>query len=238
MSYILEALRKADQERSAGSVPDLEAVHESSHDGGRSRWWVWVLAGVLLVNGVVLVVLALRDTNDAPVQVADTPRPEAPARAMQAPPPAVTQPRPAPVTASRATVVQQPAVVSRPPVVKPAAPPPVMPVPEKREVAKVERPVVSAARVVKLAPQPAARPVATDSGLPYWDELSIEFRSGFKVPRMDVHVYDADPQRRFLLIKLQKYREGDRLESGAVIEEILPDGIQLSYQGTRFIYRK
>ncbi|MEN8109150.1 MAG: general secretion pathway protein GspB [Pseudomonadota bacterium] len=238
MSYILEALRKADQERSAGSVPDLEAVHESSRDGGRPRWWVRVLAGVLLVNGVVLAVLVLRDTNDAPVQVAGKLRQEAPARAMQAPPPAVTQPRPAPVTASMATVVQQQAVVSRPPVVKRAASPPVMPVPEKRVVAKVERPVVSVAPVVKPAPQPAARPVVTDSGLPYWDELSIEFRSGFKVPRMDVHVYDADPQRRFLLINLQKYREGDHLESGAVIEEILPDGIQLSYQGTRFIYRK
>jgi general secretion pathway protein B len=53
-----------------------------------------------------------------------------------------------------------------------------------------------------------------------------------------VHVYDSDPKRRFVLIDLQKYRQGDRLQSGALLEEILPDGIQLLYQGTQFIYRK
>ena len=44
MSYILDALRKADQERLAGSVPDLEADHESSRATGRSNRWVWLLA--------------------------------------------------------------------------------------------------------------------------------------------------------------------------------------------------
>ena len=58
------------------------------------------------------------------------------------------------------------------------------------------------------------------------------------MPRMDVHVYDSDPRRRFVLIDLQKFREGDRLSNGAVLEEILPDGIVLSYQGRRFHYGK
>jgi len=74
--------------------------------------------------------------------------------------------------------------------------------------------------------------------VPLWEDLSLEFRGGFDMPRLDVHVYDSDPQRRFLLIELKKYREGDTLANGAQIEEILPDGIQLYYQGTRFIYRK
>jgi general secretion pathway protein B len=74
--------------------------------------------------------------------------------------------------------------------------------------------------------------------IPEWDDLSLDFRSSFSMPHMDVHVYDTDPQRRFILVDLQKYREGDRLPNGAVIEKILPDGIQLSYQGTRFHYAK
>lgn len=58
------------------------------------------------------------------------------------------------------------------------------------------------------------------------------------MPRLDVHVYDDDPQRRFLLVELKKYREGDTLANGAVIEEILPEGVRMFYRGTRFIYRK
>ena len=45
------------------------------------------------------------------------------------------------------------------------------------------------------------------------------------MPRLDVHVYDSDPQRRFLLADLKKYREGDTLANGAVIEEILPEHV-------------
>jgi hypothetical protein len=40
------------------------------------------------------------------------------------------------------------------------------------------------------------------------------------------------------MVDLQKYREGDTLESGAVLEEIQPGSIQLYYEGTRFRMEK
>jgi general secretion pathway protein B len=87
-------------------------------------------------------------------------------------------------------------------------------------------------------PTPAPATAAAPGKIPDWEDLPLDFRSSFTVPRMDVHVYDTDPQRRFVLVDLQKYREGDRLPNGALIEKILPDGIQLSYQGTSFHYGK
>ena len=54
------------------------------------------------------------------------------------------------------------------------------------------------------------------------------------MPPIDVHVYSEDPGRRFILMELQKYREGETLGNGAVLEEILPESIQLYYQGRRF----
>jgi len=86
------------------------------------------------------------------------------------------------------------------------------------------------------APQPAARP--RQQGVQLWSDLSLEFRSSFPLPHIDVHVYADKPARRFILVELQKYREGDTLESGAVIEKILPHGLQLYYQGTRFEVEK
>jgi general secretion pathway protein B len=71
-----------------------------------------------------------------------------------------------------------------------------------------------------------------------WYELSSEFRSGLNLPRLDLHVYSDDPQSRFILVNLKKYREGERLESGLVLEEVLPEGMVMSYRGERFLVEK
>ena len=216
MSYILEALRKADQERSAGSVPDLEAVHETSSPTSGSSRWIWVLGVILAVNALVLAVL-LYDRRDEPAPVVEVSPPPEKQAVREPPPPAVAVNKPAPVAAPAPKPVSKPAAA-------PVAPSPV-----------ASAPPVAAKPVSKV--QPAAAP-DTGSGVPYLEDMSLEFRGSFDMPRLDVHVYDSDPQRRFLLIELKKYREGDTLASGAVIEEILPEGVRMFYRGTRFIYRK
>jgi general secretion pathway protein B len=85
--------------------------------------------------------------------------------------------------------------------------------------------------------EPAAVPVVS-SEVPFWDDLPLEYRSGLVLPHIDVHVYSDNPGRRFILVELQKYREGDALENGAVVEVINKDSIQLNYQGTRFLMER
>ena len=70
MSYILDSLRKADQERSIGDVPDLETPHWSHRRGGRTSYWLWAAIGLLLINGVLLAFLFNRDdcSESVPVQ--------------------------------------------------------------------------------------------------------------------------------------------------------------------------
>ncbi|MDH3871748.1 MAG: general secretion pathway protein GspB [Gammaproteobacteria bacterium] len=244
MSYILEALRKADQERSAGAVPDLESTHPAARPAQRSFRWVWILVALLVVNGALMVLLATRDTGTAVPRQAASPV-TGPARQTAASTPAAVASA-VPVDRAATPAVSVPKTVL--PQDRPAPPAPVMPpvtaiIPAGKPAART--PVVPAAPG-KAPPQVASAPLqapppppqASKQELDDWEELSLEFRSGLEMPRLDVHVYDADPQRRFVLINLRKYRAGDRLESGAVVEEILPDGIQVSYQGTRFRYRK
>jgi general secretion pathway protein B len=76
------------------------------------------------------------------------------------------------------------------------------------------------------------------SRLPSWYELPQEFRNRLDLPRLDLHAYSEEPQNRFILVNLKKYREGERLESGLVLEEILPDGMVMSYQGERFLVER
>jgi len=236
MSYILDALKKADQERAAGNVPDLETVHLQEPTVRKHYRWLWILAALFIFNGVLVALLAPRhDAGDAPGRRA--------ARDER-------------ISASPDSIRSQPPVESAPVVRK--APPRVVrtaPQVQERPRAAVTRPVsprvqpttvqdLPAAPPVAVAPpspvavQPPTTSTASAGRLPEWDELSLDFRSGFSMPHMDVHVYDTDPSRRFVLVNLQKFREGDRLPNGAVIEKILPDGMQLSYQGTRFHYAK
>ena len=89
-----------------------------------------------------------------------------------------------------------------------------------------------------LSRNKASTTAQDNSQLPNWYELPATFRSKLDLPRLDLHAYSEEPQNRFILVNLQKYREGERLESGLVLEEILPDGMVMSYQGERFLVDK
>jgi general secretion pathway protein B len=221
MSYILEALKKADQERTLGSVPDLETPHWGARRAARNYRWLWVVGALLLVNGVLLAFLLGRGTDeDEPRAIASS----VPSSEQQPVVPVT------PVPGAGTTIVTRPRNVIQP-LPAPVQPPEVKQAPGPLPAEETRPPAMPAA-----APQPAARP--RQQGVQLWGDLPLEFRSSFSLPHIDVHVYADQPARRFILVDLQKYREGDTLASGAVIEEILPHGLQLYYQGTRFEIEK
>ena len=52
---------------------------------------------------------------------------------------------------------------------------------------------------------------------------------------IDLHVYSANPQERFVFVNKRKYREGETLQEGPHVETITRDGVVLSQHGRRFI---
>lgn len=50
MSYILDAIKKADQKRELGTVPDVHTIHEAPLAEARRPRWLYWLAAILLVN--------------------------------------------------------------------------------------------------------------------------------------------------------------------------------------------
>jgi general secretion pathway protein B len=59
-------------------------------------------------------------------------------------------------------------------------------------------------------------------------------RGGVPPLHLDLHVYANEPQQRFVFVNSRKYREGDTLAEGPVVEQITTDGAVLNFRGSRF----
>src|SRR4030042_3342298 len=122
MSYILDALKKADRQRNLSKVPTLTTFHIPVYVTGR-RLAIWVVAGMLLCGGLLVWFLQPSPTG---VPVADVPPPTSVGVSPQASgadleraplstqatsppdPPLVEPPSAAPSAGSRREVSRQP----------------------------------------------------------------------------------------------------------------------------------
>jgi general secretion pathway protein B len=76
----------------------------------------------------------------------------------------------------------------------------------------------------------ATREVASGGAIPLVWELPQAEREALLELSISIHVYHQDPKRRFVLINMHRYVEGDRLkEKGYRLVRIDPDGIVLDY---------
>ncbi|MFO7640292.1 MAG: general secretion pathway protein GspB [Candidatus Competibacteraceae bacterium] len=197
MSYILDALRKAERERHLGQPPTLATLPPPA-ETGRRRLWLWPSVGLGLgLNAVVLALFLNR-----PPSVADptpsSPAPESPVVILPvAPAPTLPRERSASSTAASLT--------------------PVIPAP--------------------VSPSPAPRPAPASAAAPkppLLDTLSASARRDLPALHLDIHIYSPDAGRRFVVINGRRYREGDSLEEGPVLEAVIADGAILRQGGQRF----
>lgn len=236
MSYILDALRKADseRERERGAVPDLHAQPAPANtavapdDEGRSGppMLVWAVVGL---SGLVLVLLGwmfLGRDAAAPVATSATPAAPLPQPMQQPVPPTMVAPQPQPV---------QPPAPALPPVAPPMAAP--LPPPTARIDPPPER---SAALAVPPAPVVAtpAAPVATavraESRVWSVDELPDDVRRQLPNLMVNGSKYSETPASRILIIGGQVFHEGDRLTPELTLEQIQLNEAVLRFRGYRY----
>ncbi|HET9694736.1 MAG TPA: general secretion pathway protein GspB [Steroidobacteraceae bacterium] len=119
----------------------------------------------------------------------------------------------------------------------PAGPPAVTREPSApaRRGSVVYAPLPESADLPSTPPSAAAAsaPVAPGAGeLPTADELTA--RGGLPELHLDLHVYSTVPQQRFIFVNSRKYREGDAMQEGPLVEQITARGAVLNYRGSRF----
>lgn len=229
MSYILEALRKADQQRRLGDVPGLDAAQPVEVPVRQNRIWGWVLLGVM--NLVLLAVLFWPDAEQKVKEVAleNDNNSEITSRPEKVPSPQVKPYRPpVPVSATEAPQHKRTEGRDIVPPLRTIPPPPLTP--------KKVRPGSVAQAETPIEPETVEIAQVEDSAdIPVWPQVSARLLGQLGAGlRLDVHVYADRPEERFVLINLQKYREGDRLAEGPTLEEVTPDGAVMSFEGERF----
>ncbi len=257
MSLILEALKKSEAERRLGRAPDLLTPAAMPVPERRPWLWLWGVVFGLAAALIVVLVLWARSALDAP-----TARPPAPASASApaAPPPDTTMsappPAPAPVSRTPANAIanaplpQDPdfASTERESVPVPAhaipLPPPTPPAPRQNTPSPpaqvqpvVTRPLPAslpaAASVPVTVPEP--EPAPTLEPLQHLATLPASLREGLPPLRLSMHVYDPDPAARFVLIDGKRYRQGDAIAPGILVDAIRPDGVAIAHGQQRFL---
>jgi general secretion pathway protein B len=73
----------------------------------------------------------------------------------------------------------------------------------------------------------------TADGLPLYQQIVTS--DGLPPLHLDLHVFAKSPKDRFVMINMQRLGEGDSLPNGVQVDAIRPDGVVLSYHGTRFL---
>jgi general secretion pathway protein B len=250
MSYILDALKKAERERRLGTVPGLENAPGLQSRGHRRNRWTYLIAGALVTNAVLLGSLYLywRYQDPRPLSAHTTkpttaPAPTATNTAAAGQPESVGAGDKEPATV--ATVAAEtgtenklvasdealPAIPSQPALASPviaevAEPASPAPIAEPDPVIDIKPPAT--------ATQPFSLPEPTTIA-PLLADLPASFRQSLRPVTLTVHVYSKTPAGRFVFINDRRYEEGQRLVEGPLLESIQPRGVVLSYQGRRFM---
>ncbi|MEQ1682518.1 MAG: general secretion pathway protein GspB [Burkholderiaceae bacterium] len=225
MSYILDALRRADAERERGSVPGIHAqpamlgeADSEAPRAARPRLWAGLAFALVLLAGLGWWLWGH-----------DTPPPAA-APVLVVPAPAVVSPAPLPVPAP---VAAPPLVAALPPAPVPAPPraaEPVRAAPARAPDDKAARPAPGAA---PKAPLPGVASAA-EPRIYQLSELPDEIRRELPTLAVGGAMYSPNPANRMLIVNGQAFHEGDKLAPNLSLEQIRLKSAVLEYKGYRY----
>ncbi len=258
MSYILDALKRADSERERGLVPGLHAqpvpTDTPTHGGYRAvKPFMLVLTGVGLVLLCVMLwrwlgpdaapvsVRSAVPQTVAPTPVTESvtarPAPEKPSL----PPPAVSA---TPESAPSPGPLQTPRMVMAPAQISPAPASTLErgqnpPEPEARStpsrplppLAPLPTPARPANPTIAATPGTPPAPIARVAPLA---ELPADIR--LAIPKLVISgaTYADNPAYRMLIINGQVFHEGEKLSTDLQLEQIGPKAAVLNYKGQRY----
>jgi general secretion pathway protein B len=208
MSYILDALKKAEQGRKQGRAPALFAVQSAELPVVSKPLWPWIAAIALILNGAGLFYwLQKRDAEHGTAQSVISP---------------VDLPQQKQLPAAAIVVASE------------AMPKPVLPPVEAAPTAVIGAMGTSAK---KTENGKATKSMPTEETLAVTlplAQLPSEIQQAIPKLAVGMHMYSDRPSNRLVSINNRPLHEGDELSAGLKLVEIRSDGVVFSYKGYRF----
>lgn len=259
MSYILDALRKSDQQRQRGAAPTLLAGQATAAAPKQPAFLAYgLLAAVLVGAGMVIGWLRPWQAEQA-APVANLAAAKPPEANMRQSVPLRTEIEPGPEPQLQgATAAAQFAPAPAPVPVRATAPAPPMtsvaapvqvpaPAPLKSQPpasARAEAPgkpqdvVAAVSSKTATAPEQAPGTAAADSAPAQYvvslAELPLALQRELPPMTVSVHAYSGRPGDRLVGINNRMLREGEYVVPGLKLEQITPDGMIFGYKGYSF----
>ena len=216
MSFILDALRKSENERRKHVPPEQADVRVMPTKQRRSPWIA--LVGVLVgANAILLAIFwfgwyrnsdSVSASNGAPSTSAVVPKSDTGIGAS--------------ASAEDFRIRNLSQEAARGETVSSAAPSPA-----------AKRSDDIASRAAANAPTTGGN--SAYANLPTMNEAIVAGILSVPPLHLDIHVYSPSAADRFVFINMAKYREGERLQEGPSVEEITESGVVMIHQGSRFL---
>ena len=251
MSYILDALRRAEAERQRGTVPGLHAQPAigtlpagPDGPGTAQRGWrpgTWALAGLLLAGLLAAAAGLGWLLKPAPAAVVVTLPSALPPAAVRSAMPAAPAGLPqAAAPAGGGVPAQLPAPAAVAPVVpliSPLARPSTEPAaaPTRQLAAAAPAAALAAPATAPAGPEPAvAGPGTAPVRLPTLAELPEALRREVQPLNLGGSVYAEQPPLRIVIINGQVFHEGDKPLPALQVQQIRLKSVVFSVRGQRF----
>ena len=260
MSYILDALRRADSERERGQVPGIHALSmppalDEAPAAPRTARWVWALAatGTLLAGVLAWLLAWVVASPEAPMRArpqALSPATPAPIHPLLADPAAV--PAVPPTVLARDDASARPASTTAAATARPGTTFPrgagasAAPATPATPVAVGVSPVTGEAAAPAQTPRtatagPAAAPgpgpsavIGTEPRIHALHELPEEVRRAIPPLVVNGSVYSKNPEDRFLIVNGQIVHESEPVAPDVRLEKIGQRAAVLNTHGYRF----
>ena len=240
VSYILDALRKSDQQRRRGAPPTLPQGQVMAAAPKRPALLSYGLLAFVLV-GAGIAIGWLRPwhpdaAEPAPAATAATPSVPEKRQAQAARPELVSKPE-AEAHAQNQAPATQPAAAPAP---APALAPPRAAAGARREKRSVppKAPALAAEKASAPAqeqlPATAAADAAPAQNVISLAELPQAIQQELPSMTISVHAYSSTPAARMVGINNRMLHEGDDVVPGLKLQQITPDGMVFGYKGYSF----
>jgi len=236
MSYILDALKKSEQERGHGNVPDVQTVHSSSlnYRNDKKAYWPYILIIAVILN--LLAISYFIVNKEKPAQIpqvfeenmaggqdiagntTNTVTPELPA------PPVIMIEKNMPTETSKPSPVSTGTTTGKS--VKAAAP-------ETKPTIRKEQ---VATETVSNTAEPQAASINDREAIIDFHELPESIKQQIPTITISAHVYSSNPIQRSIVINNNFMEEGEYILDDLILHEITRDGAVFNYQGTLFNY--